>query len=92
MKKAITSEDLYPEGVDFHDYNGVAARKGTVAAVIANIKIFESAQSSEEEKQAALEQIRKDAITLIAVGLHDCVTWKNPKIQQVIDSVLLSSK
>ncbi len=86
-KQGITAEDLYPDHIDHHEFNGVVARKGTVSAVMANIEIFESENASPDEKTAALEQIKLYAPVLIATGLHRQVTWKNPWIQKIIDEV-----
>jgi predicted protein tyrosine phosphatase len=87
MKKhPIRSEDLYPEGADAHCYQGISARKGTVAAVLANIDILEASDSTEEEKKQALEQIKEYAPVFIAIGMHQKVIWNNPQVQELMDS------
>lgn len=88
----IRSEDLYPEGVDTKLYHGVPARKGTMAAVLANIEILESLDSTDEEKQLALQKIRIDSLVLIATGLYSRVQWKNELVQKTFDEVFYASK
>ena len=90
--KGISSADLYPDGVDTKLYHGIEARKGTMAAVLANIEVLESPSSSHEQKQLALEQIKHDGLVIIATGLYRCVQWKNELVQKTLDEVFYSSK
>lgn len=92
MKKYVCSEDLYPEGVDSKLYHGIEARKGTMAAVLANIEILESIDSSAELKKLALEQISRDGLVVIAIGLYHRVQWKNELVQKAFDEVFQHSK
>ncbi|KTD58144.1 hypothetical protein [Legionella shakespearei] len=81
---SVRPEDILPDGDDTTTIQGKLVRKGSVAAFLANINIFESLDSSEPQKQAALEMIKTLAPTVIAVGLHQHVVFKNTQIEQIL--------
>lgn len=85
---SIKPEDILPDDVNAVEINGLMARKGTVAAALANAKVLASGDKTEEEKNKAKEMIRELAPALIALELHQHVTWKNPEIQKIIDEAL----
>ncbi|WP_158999373.1 hypothetical protein [Pigmentibacter ruber] len=85
---SIMPEDILPNDINELEIDGIKARKGTVAAVLANAKILSSTASSESAKVGAKETIKKLAPMLIALELHEHLTWKNPEIQQIIDEML----
>lgn len=85
---SIKPEDILPDHINAVEINGLVARKGTVAAALANAKILASDNKTEEEKNKAKEMIRELAPTLIALELHQHLTWKNPEIQKIIDEIL----
>lgn len=82
---AIRPEDILPEEINSLVINGVNVRKATVGATLANANILNSDTASEAEKFSALEKIKELIPALIAIGLHQHVTWKNPQIQKLID-------
>lgn len=83
MKK-LTPEEILPDGDDFTDINGLKVRKGSIAAVLANIEILESHDSSKNEKQRAINIIKKLAPALNAIGLNKHVTWNNPEVRNIL--------
>ena len=78
-------EDILADNQNFVIRNGQTIRKGTMAAAIANAEIFESPEASEEQKLAALDAIQDLAQSLINFGFNRFLSWKNPKIQQIMD-------
>jgi hypothetical protein len=80
-------EDVMPENKNHFEKNGITIRKGSMAAVLANAKIFESKNASTEEKRSSIDAIKKLAPTLIAFELTMFLQWKNPEIQQIFDNI-----
>jgi len=83
-KKSIQPEDILPDGVDKIEMNGRVVRKGTIAAFLANIEIFEDFKANEEQKQEAAVALKNLASAVVAIGLHKHVIFKNPKIEQIL--------
>lgn len=88
---AIKPEDILPEEINSLVINGVNIRKATVGATLANASILNSDTASEEEKYSALKKIKELTPALVAIGLHQHVTWKNPQIQKIIDEEIQKS-
>ena len=82
--QAIRPEDVLPEEVNFIMVKGVKVRKGTVAAVLANVKILDS-DADAEQKKAAVEAIKALAPALVALDFNQYLTFNNPSIQGYID-------
>lgn len=85
---SVRPEDILPDNINAVEINGVAARKGTVAAALANAKILASNNKTDAEKREAKEMIRELAPSLVALELHQHITWNNPEIQKIIDEAL----
>ena len=86
MTEAIRPEDILPDDVNEATVQGVTVRKGSVAAVMANLSILESEESSPSEKTAALSVIKELIPGLIALGFHKHFTFKNAELQTLIES------
>lgn len=86
MGKGYKPEEIFPDGSDFAEVGGVKVRKGSVGAFLKNIEIFERDGSSAKEKKAAWEQLRALAPSLIAVGLHRHVRFKNDLVEKIFTS------
>ena len=82
---AITPENILPDALNHTHINGIKVRKGTVAALLANIQLYESPQSAEREKQSALAMIKELAPAILAIGLTQHLQFKNPEIQKIMD-------
>jgi hypothetical protein len=82
---SIKPEDILPDSINEVEINGIKARKGTVAAALANAKILASNDSTEIEKNDANEAIKELAPAMVALGLHHHLTWKNLEIQNIIE-------
>jgi len=82
--QAVLPKDILADGEDSTTMNGRQVRKGTVAAFLANILILEKANSSEEEKNMALNTMKELAPDIIAIGLQQHVVFKNKQVQQIL--------
>jgi len=80
----IRPQDVLPDGVDSTMINGTIARKGTIAAFLANADILENKEATELQRQEALNIMKELAPTVIAIGLHKHVLFKNPQIEQIL--------
>lgn len=81
MNQSIRPEDILSDSEQVANFNGVMVRKGSIAAFLKNIDLFESPQSSPEEKQAALATMKELAPALVAAGFTKHARFKNPTIQ-----------
>ncbi len=71
MTAPIRPEDVLPDGDDNAAFGDVSARKGTVAAFIANAKALNELADGTPERDAVLAQLRTLAPGLRAVGVLD---------------------
>lgn len=89
--KKITPEDIVADGLDTAIINGKTVRKGSIAAFLANLEIFENPKSSKLQKQTSFEMMQSLADTVITVGLHNHVIFKNPEVEKLlVDASTLS--
>ncbi len=82
---SYTPEDMLPDDKSYFEMNGKTIRKGSMAAALANAKVIDSNNTTQEEKQAALDTLKSLAPTLIAFELTEFMQWKNPIIQAIFD-------
>jgi hypothetical protein len=87
----IRPEDVLPDGVDKAFFDSLEVRKGSVKAFLANIVVFENPHSSSEEREVALLGMRMLAPALIALGMHEHVTFNNPRVEQILIEARLES-
>lgn len=81
--KSIRPEDILPDGVDHTLLNGQQVRKGSVAAFLANIDIIESPTTTADQKNAAWQTMHELVPTLIAVGIHKHLKFRNEAIEKL---------
>lgn len=84
MSQTIRPEDILPNGEDTTVMNGRTVRKATVAAFLKNIEMYEDLNATDEQKQQALHIMKELAPDVNAIGLRKHVTFKNPKIEQIL--------
>ncbi len=84
---SIKPQDIIPDGVDFVERQGIAIRKGSAAAILANADILANEQASQAQKEAALQTIRELMPGMVAAGMHRHVTWNNSEIQKIMQEV-----
>jgi hypothetical protein len=81
---AIKPDDILADTENFAELNGLTVRKGSIAAFLKNIDLFEDSNSNEAQKSAALEMIRELAPAIIASGLHRHARFKNKIIEDIL--------
>jgi len=84
---SVRAEDILPDDVNSKLINGVVARKGSMGASVANARILAAPESTVQEKEAAKEMLKSLAPALVAIGVHEHLTWKNPDIQKIFNEV-----
>lgn len=80
----IKPEDILKDGADYLEINGTAVRKGTVAAFLANIDIIENPNTTMEHKSNARKAMKELAPSIIKIGLHKHVTFKNTEAAKIL--------
>ena len=80
----IRPEDVLADGADSASINGTIVRKGTIAAFLANSDIIEDPVATPAQIEDAICTMKELASAVIAIGLHKHVTFKNPKIEQIL--------
>lgn len=73
---AIKQDDILADTENFVELNGLTVRKGSIAAFLQNIDLFENSNSNEAQKTSALE--------IIKAGLHKNATFKNKIIENIL--------
>lgn len=76
--------DVLPDGRDNATFGDVSARKGTVAAFIANAKALSQLGENAPERDAVLAQLRLLAPGLRAVGVLDVFVPRSPEIAALL--------
>jgi hypothetical protein len=82
---AIKPADVLPDDVDSTVIEGIRVRKGTVAAVLANLKALDVATITTTEKAEIFETLRELAPALVVLGFKKYLTFNNPEIQKLVD-------
>lgn len=89
----ITSEQLFPAGQDTIEVNGTEIRKGTFAALVANVKQLDNPTLSDEERRQILDSAKTVAKTSAAAfDITEIITWKNSEIQAIFEQAAKQSK
>jgi hypothetical protein len=83
----MRAEDMLPDHLDVAHIDGVAVRKGSVAAFLANARIFSDAHADATARAEAEQHIREALPALRAVGLFDVLEIRDARLRQWIDSV-----
>ena len=83
--KVIKPSDVLADAQNEITINNIKVRKGTIAALIQNIHVLESNTLDVIQKSSLLEEINALVPAVMAIGLNDCVSWKNPLIQDLFD-------
>ncbi|MFN7709905.1 MAG: hypothetical protein ACK5O7_02955 [Holosporales bacterium] len=81
---AVKPDDILADTENFTELNGLKVRKGSIAAFLKNIDLFEDPNSNEAQKTAALQMIKELAPAIIAAGLHRHAIFKNKVIEDIL--------
>lgn len=82
----MRAEHLLPDHVDQVEFNGVTIRKGTVAAFLANSRIWTDRASTEAARAAAAADIVAALPALRAAGLFDVLDIRDVQLREWIES------
>jgi len=82
----MRAEQLLPDHVDSVDVRGVTIRKGTVAAFLANARIWSDRASTETARERAAADIVEALPALRASRLFDVLTIIDPALRAWIDA------
>jgi hypothetical protein len=74
--QAIKPDDILADNESFVELNGVTVRKGSIAAFLKNVDLFEDETSTDSQKEAALAMIKELAPAVIVSGLHRHAVFK----------------
>ncbi len=85
--QAIKPDDILADNESFVELHGVTVRKGSIAAFLKNVDLFEDETSTDSQKEAALAMIKDLAPAIIVSGLHRHAVFKNKTIQAILDSL-----
>jgi hypothetical protein len=77
----MRAQDVLPDGRDQGEFNGVAVRKGTVGAFLANARVCIDPQSGEQAVAAARRDIRETLPALRALGLFEVLEVRDPALR-----------
>jgi hypothetical protein len=80
--KPILAEDILSDGNNYLDKDGLLLRKGTVAAAIANAKLY---LEDRVNNKINLKEIQNLNSSLKAIGLYDVLTWKDEELKELLD-------
>ncbi|WP_285030362.1 hypothetical protein [Mycolicibacterium sp. lyk4-40-TYG-92] len=83
--RAISPADVLADDVNSATLNGTTVRKGSVAAFIANAKLFESLAPTDPSYSEVEAQLRELASALQAVGVLDVFTPRASAIAALIE-------
>ena len=84
--KAVRPEDIMPDSQNSVTISGTQIRKGSMAALIRNLDVIESKETTESEKKKALTIIQELAPTLQQFGLVKHFTCKNKQVRAILES------
>lgn len=82
----MRAEDVLPDNINHVTINGIPARKGTVAAFLANARIFTNPAALPEERRTAEQHIIEALPTLRALGLLDVLEVRDPALRAFVEA------
>lgn len=87
MNKALRPEEILADGVDFTIRNGHKLRKGSIAAIVANIQVVEDENSLQEEKESSFTILKELSTTWFALEMDKYMNFKNKDIQAMFNDL-----
>ncbi|CAE6794690.1 hypothetical protein R69658_04672 [Paraburkholderia aspalathi] len=82
----MRAEQILPDHVDKIDVNGTTVRKGTVAAFLANARIWTDEGASEDARAHAGADIVEGLPALRAIGLFDVLEIRDVSLRNWLDA------
>jgi len=82
----MRADQILPDDVNHGLFQGVAIRKGTVAAFLANARTLADARASADERAQAQAQIVEDLPALRALGLFDQLEIRDERLRAFVET------
>ncbi|OUL73082.1 hypothetical protein [Paraburkholderia hospita] len=82
----MRAEQLLPDHADHIDVEGTTIRKGTVAAFLANARVWSDAHASETTRAQAAADIVDGLPALHATGLFEVLAIRDRELRAWIDA------
>ncbi|WP_133647037.1 hypothetical protein [Paraburkholderia flava] len=82
----MRAEDLLPDHLNQTDIDGVAVRKGTVGAFLANARVLQDAAASEAARADAQRDIADALPALRALGLFDVLEIRDATLRAFVET------
>jgi hypothetical protein len=79
-------EDVLAGDADHADFDGISARKGTVAAFLRNARRWNEPEIAATERALLTEAIAEAVPALRALGLFDVLEVRDPALRTLIDA------
>lgn len=83
----MRAQDLLPDHLDEAHMNGVAVRKGSVAAFLANARVLSDPRASADARVEAEQHVREALPALRAVGLFEVLEIRDAGLRRLIESM-----
>ena len=81
--KIITPENILPEDSSYIKKGNLTIRKGTIAAAIANAKLYFEDRTQNKDNLGELIKLNEN---LKAIGLYDVFSWKDAELKDILES------
>lgn len=78
----MRAEDVLPDHLNQGNFNGVAVRKGTVGAFLANARVWCDPASGAPERATAERDLREAMPALRALGLFEVLEVRDPALRE----------
>ena len=82
----MRAEQILPDAIDRADVNGVSVRKGTVAAFLANARIYLEPAASAAARDEAIRDLLEALPALRALGIFDVVQIRDEGLRAFVEA------
>ena len=87
----MRADQILPDDVNHGQFDGVTIRKGTVAAFLANARMWTRTDAGADERAQAQAQIEEDVPALRALGLFEVLEIRDERLRALIGGLLLGA-
>lgn len=82
----MKAQDVLPDDQNVGSFQGVAVRKGTVGAFLANARVWSDAGAAPQARGEAARDMQEALPALRALGLFDVLQVRDPALRQWLDA------
>ena len=82
----MKAQDVLPDDQNVGSFQGVAVRKGTVGAFLANARVWSDANATPQAREDAARDLQDALPALRALGLFDVLQVRDPSLRQWLDA------